>query len=93
MIDTGGTVNNAAKALKEAGAKDVYMFASHALLSGQAIEKLSDASLIKQVVVTNSIELPEEKKFPTLKIISIAELISKAIERVIDDLPLSPLFK
>lgn len=93
IIDTAGTVNNAAKALKEAGALDIYMFASHALFSGQAIEKLSDPNLIKEVVVTNSIELPEKKKFKTLKIISIAELVSNAIERVIDDLPLSPLFK
>jgi len=93
MIDTAGTVHNAAVALKKAGAKNVYMFASHALLSGPAVERLSDPELLKEVVVTNSIELTEDKKFPTLKVISIAGLCGQAIERVIDDLPLSPLFK
>ena len=91
MIDTGGTVYNACQALKKAGAKDVYMFATHALLSGKAVERLSGGDF-KKIVVTNSIELPEEKKFDCLEIISIGELISKAIERVLDDLPLSPLF-
>jgi len=92
MIDTAGTVHNAAVALKKAGALDVYMFASHALLSGPAKERLNDPELLKEVVVTNSIELEEEKKFPTLKQISIAGLVAQAIERVVDDLPLSPLF-
>ena len=92
MIDTAGTVFNAAIALKNAGAKDIYMFASHALLSGQAVERLSTPNLFKEVVVTNSIELTEDKTFPALRVISIAGLISQAIVRVIDDLPLSPLF-
>ena len=92
MVDTAGTVFNAANALKNAGAKDIYMFASHALLSGNAVEKLSTPGLFKEVVVTNSIELPEEKKFPALRIVSIAGLVSQAIVRVVDDLPLSPLF-
>ena len=91
MIDTAGTVYNACQALKKAGALDVYMFASHALLSGQAVERLTTGGF-KKVVVTNSIELAESKKFPQLEIISIAGLISNAIERVLDDLPLSPLF-
>ena len=92
MIDTAGTVFNAAQALKKAGALDVYMFASHALLSGSAVERLSTPNLFKKVVVTNSIELPDEKKFPQLEVISIGRLVSCAIERVLDDLPLSPLF-
>ncbi len=92
LIDTGGSVYNAAYALKKAGAKDIYVFASHGLFSGNAVEKLSD-KVFKEVVVTNSIEIKDDKKFNNLKIISIANLISSAIERVIDDLPLSPLFK
>jgi len=92
MIDTAGTVFNGANALKKAGAKDIYIFATHALFSGKAIERLS-GGLFKKVVVTNSIELKEEKKFDNLEIISIADLVAGAITRVIDDLPLSPLFK
>ncbi len=91
LIDTAGTVYNACQALKKAGAQKVYMFASHAILSGPAVERLSTAGFEK-VVLTNSIELPDSKKFPQLEIISIGGLISKAIERVLDDLPLSPLF-
>lgn len=91
LIDTAGTVYNACQALKNAGAKKVYMFASHAILSGPAVERLSTAGFEK-VVLTNSIEVPDSKKFPQLEIISIGGLISKAIERVLDDLPLSPLF-
>ena len=92
LIDTAGTIYNAAKALKEKGAKDIYCFASHAVFSGQAIERLSDKELFKKVVVTNSIELPEEKKFDNLEIVSIAELFASAIQRVLDDSAMSPLF-
>lgn len=92
LIDTAGTIRNAAVALKERGAKDVYCFASHAIFSGEAVNRLSDEELFKKVVVTNSIELPESKKFKNLEIISIAELISSAIEKVLDDLAMSPLF-
>jgi len=92
MIDTAGTIFNGANALKKFGAKDVYVFATHSLFSGKAIERLS-SGVFKKVVVTNSIELPEEKKFECLDIISIADLIAGTITRVIDDLPLSPLFK
>ena len=92
LIDTAGTLYNAAKALKESGAKDIYCFASHAIFSGEAVNRLSDESLFKKVVVTNSINLPEEKKFNNLEILSIAELLASAIQKVLDDTAMSPLF-
>ena len=76
LIDTAGTIYNAAAALKERGAKDIYVFASHAIFSGEAVNRLSNEEYFKKIVVTNSIELPESKKFNNLEIISIAELIS-----------------
>jgi len=93
IIDTAGSVYNAAKALKANGAKDVYVFASHAVFSGEAVNRLSEETLFKKVVVTNSIELPEEKKFSNLDIISIGQLCADAIQRVMDDMALSPLFQ
>ena len=92
IIDTAGTLYNAARALKDNGAKDIYCFASHAIFSGEAVNRLSDKSLFKKVVVTNSINLPEEKKFDNLEILSIAELLASAIQKVLDDTAMSPLF-
>lgn len=92
MIDTAGTICNAAKALLKAGAKSVRCFATHALFSGEAVKRLSEPGLFKEVVVTNSINLPLEKRFENLKFISIASLVADAIQRVIDDQAFSPLF-
>ena len=92
MIDTGGTIVNAAKALKKEGCKDIYCFASHGLFSGDAKEKLSDKELIKRIVVTNSIEKSHEG-FENLEVISIAELMASAIQRVVDNMALTPLFQ
>ena len=78
MIDTAGTITEAANALKRLGARRVFAFATHALLSGPAVERLK-ASPIEEVTVTNSIRLPEERKFEKLKVLSIAALMSKAI--------------
>ena len=78
MIDTAGTITEAAAALKRLGARRVFAFATHALLSGPAVERLK-ASPIEEVTVTNSIRLPEERKFDKLKVLSIAALMSKAI--------------
>ena len=93
MIDTGGTIYNASKALKNAGAKDVYIMATHGLLSGKARKKLSDTGLIKNVVVTNSINVPTKTRFESLETISIAPLIAQAITKVVDDAAMSPLFQ
>ena len=78
MIDTAGTITEASRALKKLGARRVFAFATHALLSGPAVERLRE-SPIDEVTVTNTIRLPEERKFEKLKILSIAGLMAKAI--------------
>ncbi len=92
MIDTAGTVSEAARALKGLGAKDIYVCATHALLSGPAVERLSNAP-IKEVCVTNSIRLPETKLFPQLHVLSVAELLAKAIRYTHADQSVSALFE
>src|SRR5512135_1585925 len=78
MIDTAGTITEAAAALKRLGAQRVFAFATHALLSGPAVERLR-ASPIEEVTVTNTIRIPDERKFEKLKVLSIAPLMAKAI--------------
>ena len=92
MIDTAGTVSEAARALKALGAKDIYVCATHALLSGPAVERLSQAP-IKEVCVTNSIHLPESKLFPSLHVLSVSELLAKAIRFTHADQSVSALFE
>jgi ribose-phosphate pyrophosphokinase len=91
MIDTAGSVTEAARALKKLGAKDIYVCATHALFSGPAVERLSNAP-IKEVAVTNSIGLPDSKKFPSLTILSVGELLAKAIRFTHADQSVSSLF-
>src|SRR5207245_1543200 len=79
MIDTAGTISEAAAALKRLGARRIFAFATHALLSGPAVERLR-AAPIEEVTVTNTIRIPEEKQFEKLKVLSIASLMAKAIE-------------
>ena len=71
MIDTGGTMAEAVHALKRLGANDIYICATHALLSGPAVERLS-AAPVTEVAVTNTIAIPPERHFPALKVLSIA---------------------
>ncbi len=91
MIDTAGTVSEAARALKGLGAKDIYVCATHALLSGPAVERLS-AAPIKEVVVTDTIALPPERRFPALTVLSVGELVAKAIRFTHSDQSVSSLF-
>jgi len=91
MIDTAGSVSGAAHALKDLGAKDIYVCATHALLSGPAVERLSGAP-IKEVTVTNSIAIPESRRFAQLKILSVGELFAKAIRFTHADQSVSSLF-
>lgn len=91
MIDTGGTIASAVHALKERGASRVFACATHALLSGSAREKLSQAPL-EELVVTNTIHIPEERRFPQLKILSVARLFSHAIEYIHKNESVSQLF-
>ncbi len=78
MIDTAGTVSESAIALKKLGARDIYICASHALLSGPAVERLSNAP-VKEVTVTDTISIPESRHFPQLTVLSVGELLAKAI--------------
>ena len=89
--DTGGTMSEAVHALKRLGARDIYCAASHALLSGPAVERL-EASPVKEVAVSNSIVVPAERRFDRLKILSVAPLFSQAIRYTHSDQSVSSLF-
>ena len=91
MIDTAGTVSEAARALKNLGANDVYVCATHALLSGPAVERLSNAP-IKEVTVTDTVRITEEKHFPQLEILSVGDLLAKAIRYIHSEQSVSSLF-
>ncbi|NVY96343.1 ribose-phosphate diphosphokinase [Lactobacillus sp. DCY120] len=91
MIDTAGTISLAAQALIDAGAKEVYASCTHPVLSGPAISRL-EASPIKQLIVTDTIQLPEDKKLDKLVEISVAPLMAAAIDRIYNNEPVSPLF-
>jgi ribose-phosphate pyrophosphokinase len=92
MIDTAGTVSEAALALKARGARDIFVCATHALLSGPAVERLSKAP-ITEVVVTDTIALPQEKLFDKLRVLSVGELLAKAIRFTHSDQSVSSLFE
>lgn len=92
MIDTAGTLCNAAKAIIEVGgAKEVYACATHGVLSGPAIERI-EKSPIKELVILDTIALPEEKKLDKITILPVAPVFAQAIQRIYDDKPVSPLF-
>ncbi|MFL5496367.1 MAG: ribose-phosphate diphosphokinase [Gemmatimonadales bacterium] len=91
MIDTAGTMAEAVNALKRLGARDIYCCATHALLSGPAVDRLM-ASPVKEVTVTNTIGIPPERRFDRLKVLSIAGLLSKAIGYTHSDQSVSSLF-
>ncbi|WP_066634297.1 ribose-phosphate diphosphokinase [Desulfolucanica intricata] len=91
IIDTAGTITNGAMALKERGAEDIYICCTHPVLSGPAIKRLEEAP-VKEVLVTNTIPLPEDKIFNKLKILSVAPLLGEAIIRIHEDLSVSKLF-
>lgn len=91
MIDTAGTIAQAANSLKEFGAKDVYACCTHPLLSGPAIERI-DNSAIKELIVTNTITLPEEKMIDKMQVMSVASLFAEAIQRIYKNISVSRLF-
>ncbi|MFC3210635.1 MULTISPECIES: ribose-phosphate diphosphokinase [Planomicrobium] len=91
IIDTAGTISIAASALIESGAKEVYACCTHPVLSGPAIQRIDD-SVIKKLIITNSIALPEEKKSPKIKQLSVAKLLAETIVRVHEQKSVSTLF-
>ena len=91
IIDTAGTITIAAKALREAGAKDIYVACSHPILSHPAIERITE-SPIKELVTTNSIKLTEDKKTDKVVQLSIAKIFGQGILNIIDGKSVSYLF-
>lgn len=91
MVDTAGSVVNAAKVLKDMGAKEIYVACTHPVLSGPAFERIRD-SLIKELIVTNTIPIPAGKPSDKIKVLSVAPLFAEAIKRIYEGLSLSKLF-
>lgn len=81
MIDTAGTISNAAKVLHQEGAREVYACATHAVFSPPAVERLS-SGLFQEVIVCNTIPVAPENQFPALTILSVANLLGESIWRV-----------
>jgi ribose-phosphate pyrophosphokinase len=92
MIDTAGTITKAADALFENGAADVVVAATHAVLSGPAVDLLK-ASPISEVVVTNTLAVPDERRFDKLTVLTIAPLLARAISEVFEDGSVTSLFE
>ncbi len=91
MIDTAGTITNAANAIRELGAKSVCAAATHPILSGPAIQRLED-SAIEETVLLNTVPIPEEKLLPNMKILSVAPLFAEAMIRIYTNDSISKLF-
>ena len=91
MIDTGGTVAKGAQALAAQGAGPIFVGATHGIFSGKARQLLEEAP-IQQVVVTNTVPIPEDRSFAKLKVLSIAPLIASALRAVFEDSSVSEIF-
>ncbi len=91
MIDTAGTICSAAELLADRGAKSVVCAATHAVFSGPAVERL-DKSVMEQVIVTDTLPLPQHKQFAKLKVLSVAPIIAQTIRAVFEDSSVSQIF-
>ena len=91
MIDTGGTIVQTAEALARAGAAGVVIAATHPILSGDAVDRLKN-SAVTEIVVTNTLPIPDEKRFDKLSCLSIAPLLSQAIKEVFEDGSVTKMF-
>ncbi|MBT9163583.1 MAG: Ribose-phosphate pyrophosphokinase [Chloroflexi bacterium] len=91
-IDTGGSISSAALTLLEHGAKEIYACCTHAVLSGPAVKRIANSPL-KEVVVTDSIPVPESKKTDSITVLSLAALIGEAIHRIHNDLSIGAMFQ
>lgn len=93
IIDTGGTIVNAAEALENRGAKEVYVYITHGVLSGDAVKKV-EKSVIKKLVITDSIDNNERvKKARNIEVLTISNLMGEAIKRISNSTSVSDLFK
>ncbi len=91
IIDTAGTITSAALELRKKGAKDVFIAATHPIFSVPAVKRLQHNS-IKEVIISNTIQLPKEKRFSTLKIISVAAILAESIKRIYEGEPMGVIF-
>jgi ribose-phosphate pyrophosphokinase len=91
MIDTAATLSKGVAALAAMGADSIFTGATHAIFSGKALQNLEEAP-IEQVIVTNTVPIPEEKQFSKLRVLSIAPLIASALRAVFEDSSVSELF-
>ncbi len=91
MIDTAGTITQAAELLKERGAAEIYAAATHAVLSGPAVDRLKNAPLEK-VVVTNTLPVPEDKRIDKIEVLTIAPIIARALKAIFEDASVSEIF-
>jgi ribose-phosphate pyrophosphokinase len=91
LIDTGGTLVKAAEMLVEKGAKEIFAVATHPVLSGPAIERI-EGSVIKELIVTDTIPLPKEKQIERIKVLSVSKLLAEAISRIYRGESVSSLF-
>lgn len=92
IIDTGGTICEAAGTLKQAGAKEVYVCVTHPILSGEATKKLNEAP-IEEVIVTNTIPIPEEKLIGKIRVVSMAPMLGEVIRRINSNESLDMLYE
>jgi len=92
MIDTAGTICQAAEALKKFGAKEVYACCTHPVLSGPAIERIQNSE-IKELITTDTIQLPEEKRIDKIKVMSVDRLFAEAINRIYKNASVSEIFE
>jgi ribose-phosphate pyrophosphokinase len=92
IIETAGTVTSAAELLMERGANEVYVLATHGVMSGPAVERLQQAP-IREVVLTNTLPIPGEKHFDTLRVLSIAPIVARALDAVFEDTSVSEIFR
>ena len=91
IVDTAGTITNAANAMKDMGAIDVYACATHPILSGPAIERI-EKSAIKEMVLLNTVPLPPEKQIDKIKTLSVAPMFAEAMIRIFTNTSLNGLF-
>ncbi|HCF29417.1 MAG TPA: phosphoribosylpyrophosphate synthetase, partial [Cyanobacteria bacterium UBA11049] len=92
MIDTGGTISEGARLLRQEGARQVYACATHAVFSPPASERLS-SGVFEEVIVTNTIPIPEEAHFAQLTVLSVANLVGETIWRIHEDTSVSSMFR
>ena len=92
MIDTAGTITNGADAIMARGAVEAYACCTHAVFSGPAIERL-EASSLKEILITDSIALPEEKRIDKVKVVSVDGILAEAVRRIVNNESVSELFE